>query len=208
MGTTNPISPAHRSAARDLPRPADEDAKNVLRALIERAEQDARLLASVLPPPAGAKNRKREATDRPNASPAWAPFQDGQSVTSAPIPAPVAHQLMKLVAAIRLHQWEKADIKNHLLGELPASAEVYADLRHRPRSRDEEHPAGPTVAKVLGTWLRQMAWKPLAGSTGDVVINSRDGEDIVDAVAELLLQLRHLDLSRDTENGTCLPDEE
>ena len=112
-----------------------------------------------------------------------------------PPPEPVARGLVKLAAALRLDRWENAGLTPLLRQPLPAAGEVFEDLcRHPAGGEAQAHPAERTAARVLAAYLFEMAWRPLGDPTAaaDVVVSSVDGSDLLDPVAELLWQFRHL----------------
>ncbi len=152
--------------------PSPEDAQFLVRSVIERAEADAALLAAFC------KNlglKPKKPADRPC------------EIDPAIVPG-----LRKLTAAIRLSLWESSGLDKHIKRPLPKSDDVLADLCRNRNPEQERFPAGQVGRDVFGAWLWEMAWRPLDGSAADVVINAVDGNAVLDPVAELIWQFRHL----------------
>jgi hypothetical protein len=112
----------------------------------------------------------------------------GTGSSSRPIPQSFA---LKLAACVRLAQWEEAGIAAALPAGLPTSGEVWDDLITSPRTGKERFPGRELAMQVFRLRLGQMAWHPPTPSA-DVVVGDLSGPELVDELAALLFQFRHL----------------
>jgi hypothetical protein len=100
--------------------------------------------------------------------------------------------LLKLAACVRIYQWEQAKLTRHLPSALPTSAEVWDDLLAAPRTGYERFPAKELASKVFGVWFSEMAWMPPSPAADLVVSGLGAGDDVMDELAHLLFEFRHL----------------
>lgn len=149
---------------------ADEAvARRYLRAVIERAQSDLLMVLDLL--------------ERAGAIP---PPGKGGRPPTAPLPLDL---VLKLAACLWLQQWEDAKLRPHVRCALPAAAAARASLRFG--GHDEPQRAWELSGRVLGTFLREMAWER-AGSRADVVVNAVGTDDEpLDRLAAFLWRHRH-----------------
>jgi hypothetical protein len=97
--------------------------------------------------------------------------------------------LLKLAACLHLRDWEEAGV-NHLISRsLPSFEDAWKDFVTAPLSGDGRY---PTLAeRVFGLPLWHGAWRS-PGVRADVMVSNLSPNDVVDDLADLLFQFRHM----------------
>lgn len=97
--------------------------------------------------------------------------------------------MLKAAAFMRLRQWEKAGQVSAVGDAVPDPAALLADLHKSPK--DQRFDAKAVARQVLGVWLARMGWASLVREC-DVLVRDVEPGLVVDALAQLLWQCRHL----------------
>lgn len=97
--------------------------------------------------------------------------------------------LLKVAACFRLYEWERASIRHLIRPPLPSSHDAWQDLLTAPRTGQERFP--DLAKQVFGASWRHLAW-PSRGTGADVIVSNVSATAVIDELAELLLQFRHL----------------
>jgi hypothetical protein len=109
--------------------------------------------------------------------------------------------LVELGAIVRLALWERAELRDRLDYGLPRAEHALADLFARFAGPVHEAQSGEVTSRlasdVLRVSLRRLAWGGPEELHADVVLDEPDGEVLLEALADLLWEHRHV--GRDEE---------
>jgi hypothetical protein len=103
--------------------------------------------------------------------------------------------LLKLSAVLQLGMWERQGLREYLSADLPTFAEAAGQLGRRaglgPAEFDKLD-ADPLHQRVLGVWIRNVAWEAQDLLGAEVVVGALDDESaLVNALAEFAWRHRH-----------------
>lgn len=96
---------------------------------------------------------------------------------------------LKLAACFRLYEWEQAGVARLVRPPLPTSDEAWDDLLTAPRTGVERFPDLATRVFAVNLW--HGAWQS-PSARADVMVSNVSANDVLDEMAHLLFQFRHL----------------
>jgi hypothetical protein len=142
-------------------------------ALVDGVEREAEVAAEAF---CKVLNEKKEAAPRGE------PERDR---TAKPLPLALA---LQVAAALRLEQWERAGLREHLRADLPSARSglnrALADLRAMRAQREAVSAVTPLTRLYFATWVEGFAWSARTELRADVVLANADALD--DAALALL----------------------
>jgi hypothetical protein len=120
--------------------------------------------------------------------------------TAAPEDDPIVRRartvLLNLAAALRILEWERAGFQPALPPSLPTAAEAFSAVASQaePAARENQSAALELSHSTLRTWLRCFSRSGRSTLGTDVLLPSApvEKDDLLDALADLLWQNRHL----------------
>jgi hypothetical protein len=127
--------------------------------------------------------------------------QNGDAQGAARLPL---RYFVELAAALQLHIWEGAGLRDSLPADLPSFEEAAADLQHRARTapQDFNGAKGLQLApRVLLAWVNQFAWAAPNFLQTDVVLGQADEDALVEATAQLFWRNRRGLVTKGIGNG-------
>ena len=102
--------------------------------------------------------------------------------------------LLEIGAVARIASWEHAGLKDHISSELPSSRDALAELGERlqtlPKRGDDI--GTPLSEQVLKAWTFNCARESRLELGVDIVQGTPDKELLLDRLAEILWNYRHL----------------
>jgi hypothetical protein len=112
--------------------------------------------------------------------------------------------LLELGAALRIHQWEAAGIKDAIDVTLPCFQAAFAELVSRLQTEPERFIRGdaPLLLRVLRAWWTRCAHPNTQLLDVDVVLSHAERGRLVSCVAQLLWKLRDLETNTTMGNDS------
>jgi hypothetical protein len=104
--------------------------------------------------------------------------------------------LLELAAVLRIGLWERAGLRDRLGLDLPPADQVLDDLVARftqvPVEMRPERTCAGIVMDVFRTTLDRLAWGGRGELHADVVLGEHDDELLLEALADVLWEQRHV----------------